>query len=164
MDTATGPGKELNMDQNNSRIQQILSHLASAATTAADGVTEAVHSAGEAVGDKYSAFKLGVEINRLHDEQAKLFSDIGRTMFLIHTGGIPADAKNEAGEVLDAQDTVDKLLALADDKQREIDEATEQLNKLNGQRVCVVCGKVAANSADKYCAACGTKLPEDANG
>ncbi|MGD9560612.1 MAG: hypothetical protein AB7V55_08420 [Oscillospiraceae bacterium] len=142
-----------------SRIRQILAHLGSAASTAADGVNEAVHSAGEMVGDKYAAFKLGVEINRLQDEQCKLFCDIGRTMYMIHTGAIPSEPENAEGETMDAQQTVDQLLAKADEKQKALDEATEKLNKLNGQKVCAVCGAVA-NPKDKFCANCGAKFPD----
>lgn len=145
--------------ENKSRIQQIMAHLASAASTAADGVSEAVHSAGDAVGEKYSAFKLGVEINRLHDEQNQLFANIGRTMYMIHTGAIPTEPDVDDGEMADAQGTVDSLLALAAEKQRAIDEAEEKLQKLNGQKACAVCGTVA-EPKDKYCAQCGTPLPQ----
>lgn len=145
------------MDNRDSRINQILSYLAKAATTAADGVNEAVQNAGNAVNDKYSVFRLNIDLSRLQAEQEKMFQDIGRTMFMVKTGAF--DQKDEDGEVIDGQDTVDKLLSLAEDKQAEIDEAAKKVQDLNGDVVCPVCSKVS-KPVDKYCSACGTKLPE----
>ena len=144
------------MDNKDSRINQILSYLAKAASTAADGVNEAVQSAGSAVGDKYSIFKIQMDLSRLQEEQAKMFQDIGRTMLMIKTGAF--EQKNTEGEPIDGQETVDKLLALAEEKQIEIDEAAKKVNELSGDIVCSVCG-IVCNSKDIYCSSCGTKLP-----
>ena len=132
---------------NHSRINQILSHLAGAASAAADGVTDVVHSAGNAVGDKYNAVKLNLEISRLKGEQSNLFGEIGRVMFLEKYASAPAGA-----------DSVDILLEKAEAKQSEIDEAAKRLQELTGERVCENCGKVAA-SEDVFCSRCGAKLP-----
>lgn len=153
-------GKELMMENKNSKIDQILAHLAEAASVAASAATDAVQSAGNVVGDKYNSVKVTLELNRLQDEQSKLFCDIGRTMFLIQTGAFVDEPKTEAGEVIDAQETVDRLLALASDKQQEIDAAAQRLTELSGDRVCAVCGTISTNPRDKFCANCGAKLPE----
>lgn len=142
------------MDKN-SKINQILAHLAGAASAAADGVSGAVHSAGTAVAEKYDAIKLNVELNRLQAEQKVLFEDIGRTMFLIQAGAFNRDTK---GEVVDAQQMVDRFLLLADQKQQEIDLISERLHELNGEKVCPVCGKVC-KPEDTFCSACGAQLP-----
>ena len=145
------------MDNKDSRINQILSYLAKAASTAADGVNEVVQSAGSAVGDKYSTFKLNMELSRLQTEQEQMFEDIGRTMFMVKTGAF--DQKTAEGEVIDGQDTVDKLLGLAEEKQAEIDDTAKKVSDLSGDAVCPVCSNVCEPKAC-YCSACGTKLPE----
>ncbi len=149
------------MDKKDSKVNQILAHLAGAASVAKDGVSDAVQTAGQAVNEKYSAVKLTLEVNRLHDEQIKLFADIGRTMFLVRTGAFDAEVKTEDGTTVDAQQTIDALLEQADQKQTEIDAAAEKLAALNGTKVCAVCGH-AADPKDVYCSACGTKFPADA--
>ncbi|MDL2325294.1 hypothetical protein LJC61_09170 [Ruminococcaceae bacterium OttesenSCG-928-A16] len=145
-------------DNKDNRINQILASLAAAATSAADGVTDAVHTAGQVVGEKYDAVKLNIELARLQEEQKKLFADIGRTMFMIQAGTI-ADSADTDSELVDAQQTVDRLLLLADQKQQEIDLTADRLFKLNGNIVCNVCGKVCSGK-DSFCSACGAKLPE----
>lgn len=155
--TARAQERKYLMDNKDSRINQILSYLAKAASTAADGVTEAMQSAGDAVNDKYSVFRLNIDLGRLQAEQEKMFMDIGRTMFMVKTGAF--DQKDADGEVIDGQDTVDKLLNLAEEKQAEIDEAAKKVSDLSGDIVCPVCSKVSGPK-DHYCSACGTKLPE----
>lgn len=145
------------MDNKDTRINQILAYLAKAATTAADGVNDVVQSAGSAVGDKYTTFKLNMELSRLQSEQEQIFEDIGRTMLMVKTGAF--SQKNADGEVIDGQDTVDKLLALAEEKQAEIDKTAQEINNLSGQNVCPVCSNVC-QPKDCYCSVCGTKFPE----
>lgn len=146
------------MNDNDKRINVILSYLAKAASTAVEGVNEAVHSAGNAVGDKYNNFKLGIELSRLKAEQTKMFEDLGRTLFMVKTGAF-GDGQTVDGEEITGQETVDKLLALAEEKQAEIDAISQQIEENCGDIVCPVCGKVALPE-DVFCSACGTKLPE----
>lgn len=146
------------MSNNDSRINQILSYLAKAASTAADGMSDVVQQAGSAVGDRYSVFKLKMDLTRLNGEQEKVFRDIGHTMFMVKNGAFEAGT-TEDGEKIDDQETVDKLLGLAEDKQKEIDEISDRIKDLNGDVICPVCGKVARDG-DVYCSACGTKLPK----
>lgn len=143
-----------------SRINQILAHLASAASIAGNGVSEAVNTAGDKVEEKYSEFKLKIEVTRLKDELDKLFANIGRTMYMIHIGALREGHTTEDGTVMDVQQTVDNLLKLAVEKQAEIDAATEKLCKTSGKKTCPVCHKVA-NTGDKHCSECGAKLPDE---
>lgn len=144
------------MDKND-RVHQILAHLASAASVAADGVSGAVQNAGKSVSNKYDIVKLNIEINRLQDDQKKLFADIGRTMFLIKSDVL--EGEGEDSPVAEAQKTIDNLLLIADQKQKDIDALSDRLSRLNGSRVCGICGKVASVD-DMYCSACGAKMPD----
>lgn len=150
------------MDNNNNKIHQIISYLASAASVAVDGVTEVVQGAGDAVGNTVGSVKMSFDISRLHDEQVKLFTDIGRTMFLIKTGGLKDGETTVDGEVVNAQDTVDQLLQQALDKQAEIDELTARRSEARGQKICPNCARVCS-CEDVFCAQCGEKLPESRN-
>lgn len=148
------------MSKKNNAINQILAHLANAAAAAADGVTDAVQSAGQVVGEKYDSVKLRIELSRLQSEQKKLFADIGRTMYLIQSGELAADEKTEEGEIIDAQQTVDRFLLLADQKQQDIDLVADRLSKVSGDKVCTVCGNIS-DAKDVFCPACGAKLPSE---
>lgn len=147
-----------NKDKRSKSINDILTHLAEAATAAADGVSDVMHSAGQLVGEKYSSLKLNAELTRLQDEQNKLFNNIGRTMYLIQTSSSFDDTTLQQAQMNDAKQTIDKLLLLADQKQQEIDYVTERLRKLNGAKVCYVCGCVC-EASDTFCKVCGEKLP-----
>lgn len=146
------------MDNKNNRVNQILAHLAGAASSAASGVSDAVHSAGQAIGEKYDSVKLNFELSRLHDDQEKLFADIGRTMYLIQSGAFSTDSDATAS-LVDAQQTIDTFLLNADQKQQDIDLAADRLNKLNGSKVCPVCAKIST-SKDVFCSTCGARLPQ----
>ena len=143
------------MDNRNSRINQILAHLAGAATVAAGGVSDVMSTAGKAVSNKYDSVKVGIELSRLQEEQQNLFADIGRTMYKIKSGTYEVGGEDDA---VDGQQMVDKLLFMADQKQQEIDLAVEKLGKLTGNKICPTCGKVC-DVEDIFCSACGAKLP-----
>lgn len=148
-------------NNNNSRIQQIIAHLAGAASVAADGVTDAVQTAGNVVGEKYDSIKLTIEIRKLQDEQTKLFSDIGRALFIVKNGKTTATSDDE-GAISGAQDEIDRILELASEKQAEIDTASQKLADLQGTVNCSDCGK-ATDTANSYCPSCGASIakPEE---
>lgn len=143
------------MSNNNKGIHQIIEHLSNAASAAASSVGSAAQKAGQYVGEKYDVVKLKIELNRLQSDQKNIFADIGRTMFLLQSGGF---ADNGITNAVDAQQLVDQLLLLAEEKQQNIDELTDKLNQLSGSVVCVVCGRVC-DARDTYCPTCGAKLP-----
>lgn len=135
---------------NDSHINKIISHLASAATTAADGVGCAVKAAGQAVGSQYDRFKLNMDLAKLKQEQDELFTEIGHSLYQL---------KNGNGEGAATQQQVDDLLEMAAEKQKEIDLTLEKLNSISGVTLCPNCAKVV-DKEDIFCSACGTKLPE----
>lgn len=146
-------------NNNNSRIQQIIAHLAGAASIAADGVTDAVHTAGNAVGEKYDSIKLTVEIRKLQDEQNKLLADIGRALFIVKNGSVPDSTESNA-DVSDAQAEIDRILELAAEKQVEIDTASQKLTELQGTKTCHNCNS-RTDPANKYCPSCGASLESE---
>ncbi len=141
----------------NDKLSQMFSYLSSAASVAADSVSGAVEQAGKSVNDKYDVIKIRFEIRRLQEDQNKIFSDIGRTLFLSSSNSLNIDVSSD--QAAEAQQTVDRLLILADQKQQEIDFALERLAELDATPTCDECAN-PITSSDRYCATCGTKLSE----
>jgi rubrerythrin len=131
------------------KIQQIIGHIAGVASVAAGGVSEAVQSAGTVVSHKYDALKLNAEMARLREEQRNIFTEVGRAMFLVQSGG-DSDV---------AQQSIDELLLQAEQLEAGMKDVPEKLYALSGEQVCPVCGHVC-KADDIFCSACGAKLPE----
>ena len=81
-----------------SNVNKILQNIVNTATLAADEAKAAVHSAGKAVAGKYDEVKMNIELARLSDEQEDVFSDIGRMLFLMHTGAVKDTVMSDEGE------------------------------------------------------------------
>lgn len=139
------------MDKNTSRILQELAN-------AADEAKSAVYSAAAAMGEKYDSVKAGLEMNRLEIRQEAVFSDIGRVLFLIHTGKIKDTMETDEGP-RSPQRVIDELLIGAEQIQQEIDAAQARMQENRPGRYCTKCGREVGED-DVYCAACGAKLAE----
>lgn len=142
------------------RLRQIITNMADAAYMAADGVTDAVQTASHVVGEKYDVIKINMEIARLQNEQNRLFESIGFTLYTMQANSKqePAEADAETtADTISAQQAIERLILLAEQKQLEIDIATEKLQALNGVEACPKCGTPADIDA-VYCSACGNKL------
>ena len=139
------------MDRNTSRILQELFN-------AADEAKNAVQSAATVVGEKYDSVKAGLEVNRLEIRQEAVFSDIGRVLFLVHTGTIQDVLETDEGQ-RSPQQVIDELLISAEQIQQEIDAAEARIQENKNERFCPQCGRQVGTD-DVYCAGCGAKLPE----
>lgn len=144
------------MDKN---ISRLLQNIVSTASIAADGARNAVHHAGKAVADKYDEVKLNVELARLEDEQESVFSDIGRMIYLMHTGVVRETVMSDEGEKSPNQ-VIDSLLIEAEQLGQQMDLITEKLTEFSDEKICPCCGRLCAEH-DAFCSVCGTKL-EDA--
>ena len=95
-----------------SNLSKILHYLANSAADAAAGARSAVMNAKEAIGEKYDNVKLNMELNQLDEKQENVFSDIGRMMFLMHTGKLKDTVMTEDGPKT-PQQVIDSLLLTA---------------------------------------------------
>ena len=129
------------------------------ATLAADEAKAAVHSAGKAVAGKYDEVKMNIELARLSDEQEDVFSDIGRMLFLMHTGAVKDTVMSDEGEK-SPQQVIDALLVSAEQVQQEMDVITDKLTVCRNEKVCPCCGRICGEH-DAFCAVCGTRLSEE---
>lgn len=158
------------MDQ---KISQLLQDLSEAAANAADSVSAAVQSARDAVSEKYDTVKLNLERSRLEDQQEDIFSDIGRMLFLMHTGKVTDTVVTDEGDKT-PQQVIDALLVNAEQVQQQIDAVEEKLGvELEKEEAvppadgapCPSCGHLCSPD-DVFCAACGGRLkaaaPEEA--
>lgn len=140
----------------NSNINGILQNIVSTAAMAAVEAKTAVRSAGRAVAEKYDEVKLNVELLRLTEEQEDVFSDIGRMLFLLHTGVVTDTVMSDAGEKT-PQQVIDSLLVNAEQLQQEMDVITGRLAVECDEKRCPECGH-GCGAHDAFCAACGAKL------
>lgn len=132
---------------NNNRLNQVMAHLAGAASAAVDGMADTLQAAGSAVSGQYDKIKMNIELGRLQNELQALFSDIGKNYFL-QEQGLPLESKLPLPE----------LVAEAALKQSELDEMSARVAKVSGVKVCPVCGRACCNK-DDFCAKCGAALP-----
>ena len=131
-----------------SNVNKILQNIVNTATLAADEAKAAVHSAGKAVAGKYDEVKMNIELARLSDEQEDVFSDIGRMLFLMHTGAVKDTVMSDEGE------------KSAEQVQQEMDIITDKLTVCRNEKVCPCCGRICGEH-DAFCAVCGTRLSEE---
>ena len=149
------------MDQ---KINQLLQDLSEAAANAADTVSAAMQSAREAMSEKYDSVKLTLERSRLEEQQEDIFSDIGRMLFLMHTGKVTDTVATDEGDKT-PQQVIDALLVNAEQVQQQIDTVEEKLGveleeteqaEATGTP-CPSCGHLCRVD-DVFCAACGGRL------
>ena len=138
-----------------SNVNKILQNIVNTATLAADEAKAAVHSAGKAVAGKYDEVKMNIELARLSDEQEDVFSDIGRMLFLMHTGAVKDTVMSDEGEK-SPQQVIDALLVSAEQVQQEMDVITDKLTVCRNEKVCPCCGRICGEH-DAFCAVCGTR-------
>lgn len=96
---------------------------------------------------------------RLSDEQEDVFSDIGRMLFLMHTGAVKDTVMSDEGEK-SPQQVIDALLVSAEQVQQEMDVITDKLTVCRNEKVCPCCGRICGEH-DAFCAVCGTRLSEE---
>ncbi len=142
----------------NSNINAILQNIVSTAAMAASEAKTAVRSAGKVVAEKCDEVKLNVELLRLTEQQEDVFSDIGRMLFLLHTGVVTETVTSDAGEKT-PQQVIDSLLVGAEQLQQEMDVITGRLAAVCDERICPECGR-SCGVDDVFCAACGARLAE----
>ena len=98
--------------------------------------------------DAIACAKLHRAINDLEDEIDLQLCDIGRLIYATHIGN-PSDS-----------DEIQKILTYVDGLYEEIAAHEEELDRLQGSRICSVCG--AENAPDNvYCQDCGNPFPAD---
>lgn len=131
---------------------EFLNNLFTRTRGSASGVADAARSGMAAMsvkaGDAIACAKLHRAINDLEDEIDLQLCDIGRLVYATHIGN-PSDS-----------DEIQQILTYVDGLYEEIAAHEEELERLQGSRICGVCG--AANAPENvYCQDCGSPFPTD---
>lgn len=142
----------------NGNVNKILQNIVNTAAMAATEAKTVVSSAGKAVAEKYDEVKLNVEFLRLSEEQEDVFSDIGRMLFLMHTGVVKDTVMSDEGEKT-PQQVIDSLLVNAEQIGQQMDAITARLAAFDDgdEKICPACGRIC-DGHDAFCAVCGTRL------
>lgn len=135
-------------------VRKLLQSLAASAASAAEEVRDAVTSAKNTVAEKYDVAKLSMTHTRLQTQQERLFTEIGRAMFLLRAKALPETAPE--GEKTPRQ-MLESLLVNAEQVQQELDAVAEKMSAAKSEHVCPLCGRVCPEH-DAFCATCGAKL------
>ena len=129
---------------------EFLNNLLAKTRGSASGVADAARSGMAAMsvraGDAIACAKLHRAINDLEDEIDLQLCDIGRLIYATHIGN-PSDS-----------DEIQKILTYVDGLYEEIAAHEEELERLQGSRICGVCGAVNAPE-NVYCQDCGSPFP-----
>lgn len=138
-------------------VRRMLESVAATAQEAADEAKEKMQSAGQSLSEKYDAAKLNLLLTRLRGEQERVFADMGRTLFLMDTGNYSEEEGHPT-----AQQTIDRLLLAAEQKQQEIDRLLTRLAQVSDTRRCPACGR-ACGQDDRFCPECGARLEKSSD-
>lgn len=136
-------------------VRRILENVAERAQQAADEASRRAREAGQNLSERYDAAKLRLLLAKARAEQDRVFVEMGRTLFLANTG-LCGEADEEMPK---AQQTIDRLLIAAEQKQQEMDRLLAQLREADDGRYCPVCGRKCDEEAS-YCAGCGAHLDD----
>lgn len=127
------------------KVRELLDKAKITAGLAADGAVKAAGVVSQKGTQLMEKTKRNLKVFDLNNEVELLMRDIGRMVYLTHTGVETDEAALEA------------KLAEIDQKYAEIAEIKEVLEAQKTTTVCPVCGK-DCDKTDLYCRICGEKL------
>ena len=132
------------MDKN---IKDFLDKVKVTASQAAEAAGKVADAAGKKASELMDNTKLNVKIYDLNGEIDLLLKEIGRSVYLTHTG-VEVDT-----------DEIDMKLELIDQKYADIQAIK---NELAGKKPCVKCPNCGkdCNKTDIFCSACGFELKQ----
>ncbi len=136
---------------------KIFETIASAASEVVDEAKDVAQSAGKVVSERYGSVKLRFELAQLQESQNSVFSQIGRTLFLIHSGVLKNEPSQSDDNSTTPQQLIDDLLLNAAKLDAQIDVIQMQIASAQSKKLCSRC-KNACLQSEAFCSACGNKL------
>lgn len=127
------------------KVLELLEKAKATAMTAATAAGKAADSATRIAGDLFESTKLNLQIFDLNTDIELLFKEIGKSVYLTHTGA-----------EVDAEDINAKILAI-DSKYGKIREIREQVEARREEIKCQSCG-CECSKEDVFCRSCGQPL------
>lgn len=130
------------MDQ---KLMELLEKIKATAATAAEAAGKAADVASKKASELAGVTKLNLQVFDLNTDIELLFKDIGKAVYLTHTG-----AEIEAEEI-------DAKIALIDEKYAKIAELRECIASKKTTFCCSNCGR-ECDKGDAFCSSCGAAL------
>lgn len=127
------------------KVKELLEKARLTAGLAADTAVKAAGVVTQKGGQIVEKTRRSFQVFDLNNEVELLMRDIGRMVYLTHTG-----AETDEGEL-------EEKLAQIDEKYARIGEIKTELEAGKTTTVCPVCGK-SCDKTDLYCRVCGEKL------
>ena len=127
------------------KVKELLEKARLTAGLAADTAVKAAGVVTQKGGQIVEKTRRNFQVFDLNNEVELLMRDIGRMVYLTHTG-----AETDEGEL-------EEKLAQIDEKYARIGEIKAELEAGKTTAVCPVCGK-SCDKTDLYCRVCGEKL------
>jgi len=127
------------------KVKELLEKAKLTAGLAADTAVKAAGAVSKKSNRLVEKTKQNLKVFDLNNEVELLMREIGRMVYLTHTGAETDEAELEA------------KLAQIDEKYAQIDEIRAQQEEQKTTCVCPVCGKTC-DKTDLYCRVCGEKL------
>ena len=127
------------------KVRELLEKAKLTAGIAADGAVKAAGAVSQKGTQLVEKTKRSFQVFDLNNEVELLMREIGRMIYLTHTGAETDEAALEA------------KLAEIDEKYAQIAELKAAQEAEKATTVCPVCGK-ACDKNDLYCRVCGEKL------
>ena len=127
------------------KVKELLEKARLTAGLAADTAVKAAGVVTQKGGQIVEKTRRNFQVFDLNNEVELLMRDIGRMVYLTHTG-----AETDEGEL-------EEKLAQIDEKYARIGEIKAELEAGKTTTACPVCGK-SCDKTDLYCRVCGEKL------
>lgn len=127
------------------KVKELLEKARLTAGLAADTAVKAAGVVTQKGGQIVEKTRRSFQVFDLNNEVELLMRDIGRMVYLTHTG-----AETDEGEL-------EEKLAQIDEKYARIGEIKAELEAGKTTTACPVCGK-SCDKTDLYCRICGEKL------
>lgn len=127
------------------KVREILEKVRITASAAAEAGIRVADQAGKKAGALMETGKLKLKLFDLNAEAEGLYKEIGKAVYLTHTG-----AKVEESEI-------EKKLNQIDEKYVLMAQIKEELKTRKATVTCPVCGKECGKN-DVFCRVCGKEL------
>ncbi len=139
-------------------VNKIFESIANAASEVVDEAKDVAQSASKVIAGQYGNVKLRLELSQLQEVQRGIFAQIGRTLFLIHSGEFKnEDGAEEGDNIASAQKIIDENLLEAAKLDAQISALQIRIAQSQNKRICQSCKNACAQN-EAYCSSCGNKL------
>ena len=129
----------------NDKLKGIWQKVCAGAAVTGDYAVRTAGNVGEAAQSVFNSSKISVKMLDVKSDIEILYKEIGKIIYAAHSNEEPAQEELEA------------MLSVLDDKFAELAELEESLRNASLRKKCEACGK-SNPRGNEFCASCGEKL------